>query len=188
MLNAISGYLVIGLISFISVVFAPSKTIYKTRSGTIVFVSEAPLETIKAKSEDLKGVIDTVKNTFAFSVNINSFKGFNSPLQQQHFYENYMESTAYPTATFSGKIIEIINYSRDGMYEIRAKGILNIHGVKSERIIKATVEINKDEILIKSSFSINLQDHNIKIPRIVFQKIAPDILVNIEAVLVPFQI
>ncbi len=188
MLNAVPGFLVIGLISLFSFIYPPEKTIFKTSSGKISFLSEAPLETISAESKELKGIIDTVKNTFAFSVSIKTFKGFNSPLQQQHFYENYMEVDMYPVATFSGKIIEIISYSKSGVYEVRAKGVLNLHGVKSERIIKSTVEVKNGEIEITSRFSINLQDHNIKIPRIVFQKIAPDIVVDISATLQPQQI
>jgi len=185
MLNLISGFWALGLISILSLLDPVPKTVYKASSGNIVFISEAPLETITAKSGQLKGAIDTTNNTFAFSVSINSFKGFNSPLQQQHFYENYMESTAYPVATFSGKIIELINYSKPGLYEVRAKGILNVHGVNSERIIRSTLEIKNDVILVKSNFLIPLQDHNIKIPRIVFQKIAPEILVEMDAVLKP---
>jgi len=188
MFNAIAGCVVVAYIFFGFHAAPVPKIIFKTSSGTASFVSEAPLETIKAGSRELKGIIDTSKNTFAFSVAINSFKGFNNPLQQQHFYENYLESSEFPVATFSGKIIEIIDFNKKGIFNVRAKGILNIHGVKSERIIRTTVEIKVNEILIKSSFPVSLQEHNIKIPRIVFQKIAPEILINIEAILSPFQI
>lgn len=188
MLNLISGILLIGLINTFSFYNQTQKIIFRTSNGSLTILSEAPLETIKASSSELKGIIDTLKNSFAFSVAINSIKGFNSPLQQEHFYENYLESNMYPIATFSGKIIENINYSRPGIYNIRAKGILYLHGVKSERIIRSTVTVQKGEIIINSGFSINLQEHNIKIPRIVYQKIAPDILVDISVKLRPVQI
>src|SRR5262245_21481143 len=63
-----------------------------TSTGIISFRSDAPLEVIKATSEKLHGRIDPVRRTFAFKVLIRSFEGFNSPLQQVHFYENYLES------------------------------------------------------------------------------------------------
>jgi hypothetical protein len=184
-LNTFLTLVLFGLSSLLTHVQAPQKTIFKTANGHIRFISEAPLETITARSEALKGIIDTSKNTFAFSVSINSFKGFNSPLQEQHFYENYMESSQYPVATFSGKIIESIEFSKPGIYNVRAKGVLNIHGVKSERIIRSTIEVINNDFVIHSNFMVSLKDHNIKVPRIVLQKIAPDIKVDIDAVLSP---
>jgi hypothetical protein len=159
-----------------------TEAILKSDFGKIQFVSDAPLEVIKASSDALKGVIDTSKQSFAFSVAVNTFKGFNSPLQQQHFNENYMESVKFPVATFTGKIIETVNFSKTGTYDIRAKGVLFIHGIKSERIIRGTVEVIPGKIRIVSQFTVHLEDHNIKIPRIVYQKIAPEVTIGTEVV------
>jgi hypothetical protein len=52
-----------------------------------------------------------------------SFQGFNSPLQKEHFNENYVESDKFPEASFKGKIIEDQDLTVDGTYELRAKGI-----------------------------------------------------------------
>jgi hypothetical protein len=160
--------------------------IYKTSDGYVRFMSDAPLESIEAYSKELKGVIDTASGTFAFSIGINSFLGFNSPLQREHFNENYLESDRYRNATFTGKIIETINYRKPGKYEVRAKGVLNIHGIKQERIIKSVIEVKKEGTLnVTSQFSVSINDHGIKIPRIVYQKISPEIMVYIDAVFVP---
>ena len=169
---------------FLLLLFAASAQtgIYSTRTGKVDFLSDAPLELIKASSEKLHGVLDTDKRTFAFSIPSDSFKGFNSPLQQEHFYENYMEAKIYPTSTFSGKIIEQIDFSTDGTYTIRAKGKLLIHGVEQERIIKVNLKILKGQITAESNFSIMLEDHNFTIPRVVFQKIAEEIKVTVHAV------
>jgi len=187
MLSYYAGLLFIVYLNFLNAFNIAPKVIYKTTKGNIRFISEAPLETITADSRELKGVIDTSTNAFAFSVAISSFKGFNSDLQQEHFYENYMESDQYPVATFAGKIIEIVDYTAPGSVQVRAKGVLNIHGVRMERIIKSSLTIKENEFKIESKFTVSLQDHNIKIPRIVHQKIAPDITVKIDAVLTPAQ-
>lgn len=151
----------------------------------VSFASEAPLETIFAESNQLRGIIDTSKNTFAFSVALVTFHGFNSPLQKEHFNENYMESELYPTASFSGKIIEDIDYSEKGIFEVRAKGVLNIHGVKQERIIKGKIIVEDNGVNVSTEFSITLIDHNIRTPKIVHQKISPEINIKIEALLFP---
>ena len=157
---------------------------YKCQNGVISFKSAAPLENIEAQSKELKGIIDPVKMTFAWVVTVNTFEGFNNPLQREHFRENYMETTKFPTAIFQGKIIEEVDFTKVQKVTIRAKGKLMIHSVEKERIIKVSIDIQEKSILIKSTFSIPLQDHDINIPKIVNQKIAEDLEVNVSAKLI----
>jgi len=162
---------------------AQASKVFTTLSGTIHFSSDAPQELIKADSKELKGAIETTGKTFSFKIRVSSFEGFNSGLQKMHFNENYMESATNPEASFKGKIIEDIDWDKDGQYEIRAKGILNIHGVEQERIIKSTLNIKQGKLYIQSNFSVLLPDHNIPIPRIVKEKLAQEIKVEIKATL-----
>jgi hypothetical protein len=57
---------------------------------------------------------------------------------QEHFNEKYLESDKFPEAMFTGKIIEDLDLSLDGTYDVRAKGNFNIHGKESEKIIRET--------------------------------------------------
>jgi YceI-like domain len=177
---------VIFLSLFLAVAFkavAPLQD-YKVKTGNISFRSDAPLELIKAQSTELKGLLVPAKKQFAFIVNIKSFKGFNSPLQQEHFNENYLESNKYATASFEGKIIEDIDFTKDGVYAVRAKGNLTIHGVVQERIIKSELSIKNNNVSIKSNFTVLLNDHNIPIPKVVNEKLASEIKVDIKADLI----
>jgi len=160
-------------------------TLYNVKQGTVSFLSEAPLETIHASSKDAKGLLNTADNTFAFSVPNRTFHGFNSALQEEHFNENYMESDAYPNSTFNGKIIEDVDLSKDGVYDVRAKGNLDVHGVKQERIVKCTVTTKADVVRIQSDFTVLLEDHKINIPRIVNEKLFPEIKVTVDLTLQP---
>ena len=161
-----------------------SQQVYLTRSGVASFVSNAPLEIIKAESNQVQGAINLTDRGFAFSIDIKSFKGFNSPLQQEHFYENYMEVQEFPTSTFKGKIIEEIDIDTKLEQEVRAKGILEIHGIAQERIIRGTIKIIENKIRLQANFTVLLEDHQIKIPRVVYQKIAEVIDINISAELI----
>lgn len=165
--------------------FVPDIRLYKTSEGKISFKSEAPLELIRASSDDLVGVLDTLKKNFSFKVPISSFEGFNSRTQREHFNENYMQTEQFPEASFKGKIIEDIDFSREGNYSVRAKGMLNIHGVEKERIIKGDLIIRKTGFSLKSNFTILLSDHNIPIPKVVDQKLANEIKVEVSANLQP---
>lgn len=160
---------------------AQAQQLLACETGEIHFTSDAPLELIQASTSELKGLIDTGKNIFAYTLNVGSFKGFNSALQQEHFYENYMETAKYPKADFQGKIIESIDYNVNGTHQIRAKGILNIHGVQQERIIPCSLVIADGTATVSTTFTVLLKDHKISIPKIVNQKIAEEISVDLKA-------
>jgi polyisoprenoid-binding protein YceI len=172
-------YLTVSFIILNINLFAQKK--YSVESGRIDFTSNAQLELIKASSDKMQGLIDPGTQQFAFTVDIMSFRGFNSELQREHFNEKYLESEKYPKARFSGKIIEPVDFTADNTYEVRAKGDLDIHGQKQTRIIKSKIVIRGGVVKITSSFVVPLADHNIAIPNIVSQKIATEIEVDFSA-------
>ncbi|HMW26439.1 MAG TPA: YceI family protein [Ferruginibacter sp.] len=155
--------------------------VYGTNNGSISFSSDAPLELIRASSNEMKGRVDMSKKIFAFSIRISSFNGFNSPLQKEHFNENYMESVQFPNASFSGRIIEDIDLTKDGSYTVRAKGNLTIHGVTQERIIKSDLVVKDGKVSLHSNFTVLLSEHNILIPKVVHEKLASEIKVEVKA-------
>lgn len=168
-------------IFFAAIASRPAALVYKVTNGSIAFRSDAPLEMIKASSDELAGLVDTDRKQFAFRIKMNSFKGFNSLLQKEHFNENYMESDKFPYAAFEGKLIEDIDYSKQGTYNVRAKGNFTVHGVTQERIIKVDLTIKDKSISVRSTFTVLLADHNITIPKVVHEKLASEIKVDVKA-------
>lgn len=139
------------------------------------------MEVIRASSQKLNGLINADTRKFAFAVPITSFDGFNGALQKEHFNENYMESDRYPLASFSGKIIEEVDLTASGNYSVRAKGNLSLHGVELDRIIRVILVVKGNTIEVASTFTVQLADHNIRIPKIVHEKVASEISVSIQA-------
>ncbi len=158
--------------------YAPN-LLFSSKTGSVNFTSDAPLELIKANSDQLKGWLNPDSKQFSFAIDMKSFKGFKSAVQKKHFNDNYVESSKFPQATFEGKIIENIDLHRDGLYNVRAKGNLFIHGVIQERIIKCNLVIKNGQVSVKSNFVVLLADHNIAIPKILDQKLASDIKVEV---------
>jgi len=159
--------------------------IFLCKDGLTKFTSEAPLELIKAQSNKTNAVVDEGTKNVAFSILIETFEGFNSGLQREHFQENYMESNKYKTAIFKGKIIEDVDFTKNGTYPVRVKGTFNIHGTEKEKIIKGKITVKDKELIIESSFEVPLEDHNITVPKIVNQKIASVIKVEVKTILKP---
>lgn len=158
---------------------------YICRNGYIRFFSTTPMEDIEGISKESISVLNTSTNDIVFKVTITSFK-FNSSLMQDHFNENYMESEKYPTSIFKGKINEKIDWSKDGTYNISATGTMNCHGVDKTIVEKGTLIISKGIITIKTSFKIKLEDYKIKIPEIVFNKIAESVDVSTNFIYTPY--
>jgi len=173
------------LIKFISIALSTfsqnTSGVYLIKNNLVTFHSNTKFELIKASSTELKGIIDITKRTFAFTVEMKSFGGFNSPLQKEHFNENYMESNKFPTANFTGHIIEEDDFTKDGMYNVRAKGKFTIHGVEQERILQGDLVVKNGIIKLYCNFTVFLSEHDIKIPRIVHEKLASEIKVELYA-------
>lgn len=162
-----------------------SAQVFVCKNGTIKFTSEAPLELIKAQSSKASGALDCANKNVLFMLNIDTFEGFNSSLQKEHFRENYMETAKYPTATFKGKIIEDIDFSKSGTYTVRSKGVFTIHGVEKEKIVKVKIQVKGTTMEVETTFDVALEDHNINIPKVVNQKIASVISVEMKGTLKP---
>ena len=152
---------------------------YEMTKGKINFKSVAPLENITAESSKLKGIMNLTDNSFAFSIEMKSFQGFNSDLQREHFHENYLESDKFPKAQFTGKLIDKFNPDL-ATQKIRAKGQIEIHGIVKERIIEVTITKSDNKFHFTANFSVALADHGITIPRIVYQKISENISITVE--------
>lgn len=177
--------IVVGLFCMFSIC-TQAQSLYEMSGGVIKFESKALLENIIASSNQAKGIVNITQNTFAFSVEINSFQGFNSDLQKEHFNENYLESDIYTKSTFTGKLIDKFDPAK-ATQTIRSKGQLEIHGIKQERIISVTLVKSGNNYTLSADFNVLLADHGISIPRIVNQKIAEIIFITIKGTIKPKQ-
>jgi hypothetical protein len=146
---------------------------YFTRSGTITFTSEAPLEKIEAVNQKATSIMDIASGKMEFAVLIKAFQ-FEKALMQEHFNENYLESDKYPKAIFKGQIdnISSVDFSKDGTYPVKVSGDLTIHGVTKPVQSTGTLSIKDGKINGASTFEVAVADYEIKIPNIVKDNIA----------------
>jgi polyisoprenoid-binding protein YceI len=174
-MNALRTLLVLGILS--QYFLAGAQTIFECRKGKVTFTSTAPQEIITASTSSMKGLLNVEENSFVFSVDMKTFQGFNSDLQREHFNESYMETEKFPKAYFTGKLIDKFDTSLPTQ-TIRAKGQLSVHGILRERIIPVNISRKGELYLLSAKFDIGLADHGIKVPKIVHQKIAE--VINVE--------
>lgn len=181
MVRLLLPFLLLGLTS---ASVAQSK--YLSKTSEVTFFSSAPLEDISAVNTAMAGIVDFESKEFLMRIPIIKFD-FPNGLMEEHFNENYMEIEKYPNATFKGTFPEEVNPDQSGTYTINCIGQLEVHGVIQDREIEVTLDISKKGIEASSAFSILLEDHNIDVPKIVFQNIAEEIDVKIKATFDPLK-
>lgn len=157
-----------------------SQTSFSTKTAKINLFSTTPLEDIKAESNAGISVIVPKGKQILFQLGVKSLV-FPRPLMQEHFNENYIESDKYPTAIFKGTLVEDIDFTKDGAYTVTATGIFTVHGVAKQRTIAGKLIILNGKPAISCSFDVLCADHKIKIPKIVFAKIAENITITVNA-------
>ncbi|CAG5071614.1 hypothetical protein DYBT9623_03608 [Dyadobacter sp. CECT 9623] len=167
-------------LSFVQVLAQGNK--FSTTSGVTRFSSETPLENINAENKKSQVILNSANGEIAIRMNMREFV-FPNKLMQEHFNENYIESDKYPTATFSGKMDNAPDFSKDGQYDVSAKGKFTVHGVTKERTLKGKLKVEGEKITLSSNFEVPLTDHNIEVPQVVFVKIAQVIQVKADYVL-----
>ncbi|PVX46434.1 YceI-like domain-containing protein [Flavobacterium sp. 103] len=154
-----------------------------TRTGEIKFEASVPsFESVAAESNSVSAVLDESNGEFAVLALIKTFK-FKVPLMEEHFNENYIESSIYPKATFKGKIInfDVSKLTTSGKYDL--EGDLTIHGVTKKIKTKISMVLKEGKLYTTSGFAVKAQDFNIKIPGIVKSKISEDVIVTVNLVL-----
>ncbi len=156
--------------------------IYKTNTGNISFFSHTSVEDISAINHKVKTAFDATSGKIQFSVLIKDFE-FEKALMQEHFNENYMESTKFASSTFSGIIENVgsIAFSKNGEYTATVKGQLKIKGVSKEVSTKSTFTVNNGVVNGKTLFVINPEDYGIEIPKVVSNKVSREIEITVDA-------
>jgi polyisoprenoid-binding protein YceI len=172
--------IIITLLGFLTLT-GYSQAVFMTRNGQISFSSKTPIENIEGTNNEVTSMIDTGKGDIVFAVLVKSFH-FEKALMEEHFNENYMESTKFPKATFQGKITNAsaINFSKDGSYQATVEGDLTMHGIKQKQTATGTITVSKGKISAVSTFTVKLADYKIEIPSVVAEKISETIEIKVN--------
>ena len=167
------------LLFFFILLSASSQNRYFTKTGIISFSAGTPVEDVDAINKSVTSVFDLTTGQIEFGVLIKGFE-FKRGLMQEHFNENYMESEKYPKSTFKGKFEDVskINFKKDGSYSTLVKGTLEIHHVKKEVEVPGIIKVENGVISSEATFTVLLEDYQIKIPGAVKDKISPTVEIH----------
>ena len=172
-LNFLTGFLL-----FTTIISAQK---YATRSGKTSFIgSEKTFEQIKAINNVSTAIVDSSNGNIAILLFISAFD-FEIALMQEHFNENYMDSSTYPKANFVGNIQnfvfeELLDYEK----EYTMVGDLTIKGIEKKININCLLKKTGQGFSLKANFNVLTSDFKIKIPKLVSNKISNKIIIKVD--------
>lgn len=157
-----------------------AQDVFSCRNTRLSFFSSAPLEDIEAKTDKAVSAINVKTKAIYFKVPVNTFQ-FRKKLMQEHFNQNYLESDKYPFSEFKGKIVDVVDLTKDGTYQVTVEGTLSLHGVDKTYREKGTITVQGGNITAGATFQVHIADHKIDIPTIVVKNIAEVVAVTVNA-------
>ena len=132
-----------------------------TRSGEIKFDATIPgaMDEVIGTSKTVSALFDKTTGELVTQAMVKSFK-FKSPLMEEHFNENYMESDKLPKATFKGTVLAYD--AKTGTYDL--EGDLTIHGVTNKVKTKVTISNDGQKLVLSATFTVKLSDYKLSVP------------------------
>jgi len=163
---------------------------YFTKNGSISFDATSPgsPENITADNRTVTCVIDAANGNIQFKAAMKAFT-FERALMQEHFNENYVESTKFPEAKFAGNISNMasIALDKDGSYPATVKGKLTLHGETRDVETAGKINVSKGKITATASFSVLLSDYKVNVPGVVSDKVSKTAKIIINCGLEPLK-
>lgn len=176
------------MVAFVNVTIAQDK--FFTKNGKINFDATATSspEKIIGVNKSTTMVLDTKTGAMQFLALMKGFE-FERALMQEHFNENYVESSKYPKAEFKGTIVNntAVNYTKDGLYTVKVKGQLTMHGITKDVETDGKINVAAGKIMASASLAVLLADFKITIPSLVADKVAKSSKIIVSCSLEPLK-
>lgn len=159
--------------------FTPIQEKKITKTGTITFEASVPsFEEVKGKNTAVTCILNTTNGEIAALALMKGFR-FKVALMEEHFNENYVESSKFPKATFKGKIENFdVSKVNTTSKDYTIKGKLELHGKSKDVTSIAKIKKVGADIEVKTNFVVNISDFDIEIPSVVSKKIAKKVTVD----------
>lgn len=150
-------------IAFLSYTCYGNAQLFSTKTGQIFFNATGGDVKIAAVNNQTDSKFVGTTGQIVFGVLIKGFK-FENQLMEDHFNENYMESTQFPKAEFKGYITNIkdVNFAKDGDYPIMVEGNITLHGTTNNVSKEGVMQINGGKPNITGTFKIPIKQYGIK--------------------------
>lgn len=158
---------------------------YSSKTGKLTFEASVPLFDDIYAQDDTNLVILNADTGEMASVSVVKNFHFKTKLMEEHFNESYAESAKFPKTTFKGKITGFDKSKlTSSPQKYTVQGTLNFHGVDKAITSAASISAKDGKIYMQGSFVAKPADYKVTIPKMVTKKIAENVNVEYNYVLI----
>jgi hypothetical protein len=150
------------------------------------FYSSTPMENILGESNEVLTILDSSNGEIVFQALMTTFH-FKRALMEEHFNENYMESTKFPKTKFKGTIEGFKKEMLTApVANIKITGVLNVHGVDKTITVPGTIGTDGGKLIATSKFKVTPEEYGIVIPSLVREKVGKEMEITVKATYQPY--
>jgi hypothetical protein len=174
-MKKIIGFLMLAMVSSS---LAHAQKIWETKTAQVRFIALDDKDIDATNKEAVSRLEPNGK--LSFTMLSNGFH-FDMDKMEEHFNEEYMESSKFPRAIFNGQITNIntVNFKKDGKYPVSITGNMQVHGVNKAIQTNGIIEVKNGIIKASSQFTVRLKDFGIG--GIMIKLVADKINVDVSA-------
>lgn len=174
-------FLSLGFILSTAIVWAQKLT---TTSAVASFDATTATDKLpKAENKTVIGSLDKKTGVVMFEAAVNNF-AFSNPTMNTHFNsERWMNSSAFPKISFTGKIDKLtaVKFTKNGTYTSTVSGNLTIKGVTKKITSSVKFVVTGAKVAASTSFNVALADYGISGQQIESGKVARVAKVTVSA-------
>jgi hypothetical protein len=153
--------------------------VYYTGSGHAEFTSRVPLHSFTGKSDHLTGMIDLRDNVIDFYLDLNTLKtGIGR--RDRDMYRT-LNVSDHPYAEFTGSLEPGFDSDSGDAQNVTATGVFTMSGVARDVRIEGQLTKTGSGLLLEAEWIINIRDHDIDPPGILFYRVDEEMEVRIRA-------
>jgi hypothetical protein len=160
---------------------------YIAKNAYISFFSSTPMENILGESNEVVTILDASNGKVVAQALMTTFH-FKRALMEEHFNENYMESTKFPKGKFEGIIV---GFNKDMLTSpvsnIQISGQLTLHGIEKAITVPGTIGLENGKLVATSKFQVVPEEYKIEIPSLVRDKIAKQMDITVKVNYIPLE-
>ena len=155
---------------------------YMTESGRAEFDSRVPLHSFTGTSDVLVGRIALADSTVDFYLDLETLDtGIG---KRDKDMKKTLKTDQYPFAEFFGKLVSPFDPA-GGSQRAVVRGTFTIHGQSQPLEVTGTLEPTDGGLRLQAAWELNLDDYQIKPPKLLIMKVDPVQQMRISALLLP---
>lgn len=170
---------------------AASFAVQPGAGARVVFQSKAPTETFEGRTDRLSGALTLDPSAIGDSIGVRlvvdvTTLDTGSKLRDRHMHERYLETARFGTAVFEGGTVvagagAALRTGTPTAFQV--DGTFTLHGVSRRQRCSVQASLTKEgAVSFVATFAVNLADHAIARPEMLFLKLAETQQVRVSAI------